>query len=214
MTFYYTTADNRYTGTCSNYYNDYMYHNSTTSSSNDYRNWDCFNTQTGTTSVSIPYGQTYIGTGCNIRYLERQDVVHKPSEQELLRYKEERIKATEAAKKAKAEAEEAARKARLLLTEYLDYENMQRLLNKEPLEVPSRLFEDIKYQIPISNDRIKALKENKVITELCLAVKESGCLPMDDIILTKLLYILHDEDNMLRTANHFNKQENLLARLN
>jgi hypothetical protein len=212
---YYTTSDSSYTGTYSNYYNDYIYRNSTTASSSDYRNLDYFS-QTSTTSptIPIPYGQTYVGTGYNIRCLERQEVAYKPSEQELLRQREEKIKAEEAAKKEKVEAEEAARKARLLLTEYLDHENMKRLLNKEPLEVPSRLFGDIKYQIPISNDRIKARKENKVITELCLAVKGSGQLPMDDVILTKLLHILHDEENMLKTANHFNTKENLLARLN
>ncbi len=101
------------------------------------------------------------------------------------------------------------------MTEYLDTENLQRLVNKQHLEVPSRLFEDIKYHIPISNGRIKALKENKVITELCLTVKDFRNMPVDDIILTKLLHVLHDEENMLRTANHFNnKEENLLARLN
>jgi hypothetical protein len=88
------------------------------------------------------------------------------------------------------------------------------LLDKKPLEVSSRLFGDIKYHIPISNGRIKAWKENNVVTELCLSVRESGCLPTDDIVLTKLLHVLYDEENMLRTANHFDTKENLLARLN
>lgn len=210
---YYTTVNSGYynnghglTGTYSDY--DYLDQYSSTGTTST---WIPY-TQTSTTA---PYTQTYtqiLGSYIPIRY--SREVDYKPSEQELSRHKEERIKAEEAAKKAREEAEEAERKARLLLTEYLDNENMKRLLNKEPLEVPSRLFGDIKYQIPISNGRIKAWKENNVVTELCLAVKESGCLPMDDIILTKLLHVLHDEENMLRTANHFNTKENLLARLN
>lgn len=208
---YYTTADSNSTGTCSNYYNDYMYRNSTTASGSDY--WNRPYMTTGTTSSWTQSTQTYTSVPYIATRYSRE-VEYKPSEQELSRQKEERIKAAEAAKKAKEEAEEAARKARSLLSEYLDHENMKRLMNKEPLEVPSRLFGDIRYQIPISNGRIEARKENKVVTELCLAVKESGCLPTDDIILTKLLHILHDEENMLRTANHFHQQENLLARLN
>lgn len=211
---YYTTADSGSTGN-GQYYNQY-------SSTGTYSNYDYFDrfSTTDATSTCTPYTQTYAGapyiqTRTSIPYSQTYTGIYqRPSEQESLRQKEERLKEEEAAKKAKAEAEEAARKARLLLTEYLDRENMQRLLNKEPLEVPSRLFGDIKYHIPISNDRIKAWKENKVVTELCLAVKGSGYLPTDDIVLTKLLHILHDEENMLRTANHFNKQENLLARLN
>lgn len=209
MTQYYTFID---TGTYSNHYNDYMFHNSTTSASSN--RWDYFSPITGTTPYSNPYEQTFIGTGYKIRYSERQDIVYKPSEQELSRQREEQIKFEEAAKKAKAGADEAAKKARLLLVEYLDNENRQRLLNKEPLEIPSRLFGDIKYQIPISNARIKAWKDNKVVTELCLAVKESGNLPADDVVLTKLLHILHDEENVLRTANHFCTHEKLLERLN
>lgn len=220
MTFY--TADSTNSTRTWNYYNGTAqnnYSNATTTSSG-YNNWDYFNTTSGATTS--PYGQIYISTPPGTAYPERlyvrvpsvQEVVYKPTEQELLRQREEKIKAEEAAKKAKEEAEEAARKARLLLAEYLDNENMQRLLGGRPLEIPSRLFGDIKYHIPISNDRIKAWKENKVVTELCLAVKGSGYLPTDDIVLTKLLHVLHDEENMLRTANHFNKYENLLTRLN
>lgn len=215
MTIYYTTYNSTSTGTYSNYSNNYS--NSTTSpSGTGYNNWDYFSTGTTSSSwASKLYGSTYISTGYDTVYVARQKVAPKLSEEELARIREEREKATEIAKKEREKAAEAARKARLLLTEYLDQENMQRLLNKEPLEVPSRLFGDIKYHIPISNHaRIKAMKENKVVTELCLAVKESGQLPIDDIVLTKLLHVLHDEENVLRTANHFNKQENLLARLN
>ena len=139
--------------------------------------------------------------------------VYKPTDEELLRCQEEMTKAAKAAKKAKEYAEEAARNARLLLTDYLDNDNTKRLLNNESLVIPSRLFDDIKYHIPISNGRIKAWKEDKIITELCLSVKESRNLPLDDVILTKLLHIINDEENFLRTANHFNMQENLMSRM-
>lgn len=205
MIYYYNTNDSTTAGTYTNYYNNFAYYNSTSTASEN--NWNF----PQTTSTTIPYGHKY--------FTYYSPPVHKivykqPSEEELLKIREAEIKAAEEAKKARVEAEEAARKARLLLTEYLDNENRIRMLNKEPLEVPSRLFEDIKYHIPISNGRIKALKENKVITELCLTVKDSRNLPTDDIVLTKFLHVLHDEENMLRTANHFNKEENLLSRLN
>lgn len=219
MTQYHTSCG---TGTYSEYYNDCWnrgtttatgtdynnYRDSTTVTGTDYNNWSHLPVQTGTTNSSTLYNIMQTDTAYNI------PVPDNLSEQELLRQREERSKIEETAKKALEEAAKADEKARLLLLEYLDDENRQRLFDKKPLEVPSRLFGDIKYHIPISNGRIKAWKENKVVTELCLAVKESGCLPTDDIVLTKLLHILHDEENMLRTANHFDKKENLLARLN
>ena len=211
MTPYYTVASS--TGTCNDYYNNYFRQDSTTTTGTDYNNWN-YLSETSTTSASIPYEKMYIGTGYNIQYIRNREIENKPSEQELLRRREERERADEIARKAREETVEAERKARLLLLEYLDNENIQRLLDKKPLEVPSRLFGDIKYSIPISNGRIKAWKENKVVTELCLAVRESGYLPTDDIVLTKLLHVLHDEENMLRTANHFDIKENLLTRLN
>jgi len=216
MNQYYTTICD--TGTCSSSCNDYWYRNSTTATSTGYNNWSHIYVQTDIVSSSVPYYGTYTGTGYNIPYMypytQVEKTPEKPSEQELLRRREERSKAEEAAKKTREDAAEAEGKARLLLLEYLDNENRQRLLDKKPLEVSSRLFGDIKYDIPISNGRIKAWKENNVVTELCLSVRESGCLPNDDIVLTKLLHVLHDEENMLRTANHFDVKENLLARLN
>lgn len=212
MTQYCTATCN--TGTYSEYYNDYLYRNSTTAADTCYNGWNYFSAQTYTTNSSTLYNTNHTGTGHYIPYVQREITYDKPSEQELLRRREERAKAEETAKKALEEAVKAEEKARLLLLEYLDNENRQRLLDKKPLEVPSRLFGDIIYHIPISNGRIKAWKENKVVTELCLSVRESGCLPTDDIILTKLLHVLHDEENMLRTANHFDTKENLLTRLN
>lgn len=212
MTQYDTIASS--TGTYSDYYNNYFRQSSTTATCTSCDTWNYFSGTNSTTSASIPYGPTYICTGYNIQYLRNREVENKPSEQELLRRRDERAKAEEVAKKAREEVAEAERKARSLLLEYLDCENSKRLLKGEPLEVPSKLFEDIKYHIPISHGRIKALKENKIVTNLCLSVGDSGHLPTDDIVLTKLLHVLHDEENMLRTANHFDIKENLLTRLN
>lgn len=197
-----------YTGTYSNYSN-YIQEGTTTAGT--LYDWNYFSGTTGTgTGYISPYQHSHT-VPYSTQYKSIQDtVIHKPSEQELLRQREADAKA----KKEREAMANAERKARVLLSEYLDSENRQRLIDKQPLEIPSSLFEDIKYQIPISYDRIKALKENKIITELCLSVKTPESLPMGDVILTKLLYVTHDEENMLRTANHVNRQENLLARLN
>lgn len=216
MTQHYTTSYHTAsydTGTYSDYYSNYSQQNSTTATTADNNNWNYFSMYTGTTPSSTTCNGTHTGTAYSVPYMRSEKVPYKPSEQELLRLRDERAKAEEAAKKAREEFAEAEGKARLLLLEYLDNENRQRLLDKKPLEVPSRLFEDIKYHIPISNGKIKAWKENKVVTELCLAVRKSGCLPTDDIVLTKLLHVINDEENMLRTANHFGVKENLLTRL-
>jgi hypothetical protein len=211
MTQYYTTSYD--TGTCGDYFNDRLYQNSTTTTSTGCNKWSYLHEISGTTSASTLYNRPHTGTAYNVSYLQNQLVSDKPSEQELLKRRVERIKAEEIANKAREDADIAAKKARLLLLEYLGNENSKRLLDRDPLEIPSKLFNDIKYHIPVSNGRIKAWKENKVVTELCLSVGESWHLPTDDIVLTKLLYVLHDEENMLRTANHSNIKENLLARL-
>lgn len=211
MTQYYTTACD--SGTCSSYYSDYLHQNSTTATGTGYDNWRYISQYTNTTSATL-YNISDTGIAYDFPYVRSVKIPEKPTEQELLRRREERAKAEELAKKAREESAKAEEKARILLLEYLDNENRQRLLDRKPLEIPSGLFGDIKYHIPISNGRIKAWKENKVVTELCLAVGESGCLPTDDIVLTKLLHVLHDEENMLRTANHFVTKESLLTRLN
>jgi hypothetical protein len=223
MTQYHTACG---TGTHSGYYTDYCTRNSTTVIGTDYDDWYRGSTTATHTEHNIlyykpvqtttyySYIEGYTGTADNFPYIQRENIQNKPSEQDLLRQREERVKAEEAAKRELEETAKAEEKARFLLLEYLDNENIQRFLDKKPLEVPSRLFGDIKYHIPMSNGRIKAWKESKVVTELCLSVKDSGYLPTSDIVLTKLLHILHDEENVLRTANHFDKKENLLARLN
>lgn len=198
----YISWTNNSTGTCDPI-------NSTTTTCGDYDNWNYFSTA-GTIS---PFGQSYTFQYCP-RPIEIPIIARLPSEQELLKQHITDTKAAEAAKKAKEETDIAAKKARELLSEYLCDENRKRLLDKKPLEISSRLFDDVKYQIPIQYGRIKALKNGKIITELCISVKEHEPLPVEDVLLTKLLHVMHDEENMLRTANHYNKQENLLARLN
>lgn len=124
----------------------------------------------------------------------------------------EEIEVREKTRKQEIEAQEKARK---LLLEYLDRDNKQKYLEKKPIEIASRLFNDIKYQIPISKlDRILALKDDKIVSRLCLVVKEPEQIPLEDVVLTKLLHFLNDEEYALRTANHSIVQENLLARLN
>jgi hypothetical protein len=112
------------------------------------------------------------------------------------------------------EREEASRKARILLIDYADDENKERLQLGQPfIEVRSTKFKGVKYKIPVeSNERIKACRGNNVITELCLTVADHG-MPTDDAVLTKMLHAMHDEENMLAVSNHFNQKENLKPRL-
>jgi len=115
---------------------------------------------------------------------------------------------------ARKEEIEIQERARRLLLEYLDQDNRQRYLENKSIEIVSKIFSDIRYQIPISKfDKICALKGGKVISRLCLIVKEPEKIPLEDVILTKLLYILNDEEYALRIANHSPVSENLLARL-
>ena len=222
--FYYTTTDNTYTGTGTYYNSQTTYSSPTTTSGNGRNTWDHIYDNSGTT-CSSPYCQSYFQpsttpyllpstTPYYVQHYDKPAAKHKLSGQELLEQQKVRAKELEIAEKAKIEAKIAEEKARSLLLEYVDNENRQRLLDKKPLEIPSRLFGDVKYQIPILGGRIKALKENKIITELCLTLSTPELLPSDDIVLTKLLHTLHDEENMLRTAKHWNVKEDLMARLN
>lgn len=176
--------------------------------------------QNTTSPGEIPYWQpytTYPNRITNeIRQQQSQLSPPKPLSPEEERAREEaRVKAREVAEKAEKERKIAEEKAKVLLLEHLDDVNKQKYNDKKPLEITSRLFSDIIYQIPISRiGRIRALKENQVISELCLLVNGGQGLPTDDVVLTKLLYTKHDEENMLRTANHSSVKESLLARLN
>lgn len=101
------------------------------------------------------------------------------------------------------------------------------------LEVPSGLFDDIYYYIPIIG-RIRVYKRGydeymtdrpvvmigdfwwrrRIYFELCIIIDED--LPVHDILLTKFLYISYDEENTLRTGKHIymeDMEDNLLTRL-
>lgn len=197
---------------------DSTYTNSTTTANDYFSDWTRSFTTAGTGTTCTPYEQTYTvpyGTlyiGRQESYYQRiqepyQPQEHRPPEpqQQIPQKSPEQIK----------EEVEAAERAKTLLLEYLDEENKQKFLDKKHLEISSKLFNDVKYHIPLSKlGRIKAWKENKVISELCLLVKETEWLPEEDVVLTKLLHVMNDERNMLKTAHHFNTKENLLAGLN
>ena len=202
---------------------DGTYTNSTTTANDYFSDWTRSLTTAGT-GTCVPYGQTctvpydniFIGTYDNI---SRQESYY-PIVQEPYRYQEHHPSEPQQQIPQKSpeqikEEIEATERAKTLLLEYLDEDNKQKFLNKKHLEIASKLFNNVKYHIPLSRlGRIKAWKENRVITELCLLVKEVEQLPIEDVILTKLLHVMNDEKNMLKTANHSNVKENLLAELN
>lgn len=199
---------------------DSMYTDNTSTTVNDYfSDWTRSFTDTGTGTTYSPYAQTYtvpydilnIGRQESYYQIIRGPIHHsgqhsqEPVQQNIPQKSAEQIK----------EETEATERAKTLLLEYLDEDNKQKFYDKKHLEIPSKLFNDVKYHIPLSKlGRIKAWKENKVISELCLLIKDTEQLPAEDVVLTKLLYVLHDERNMLKIANHFNVKENLLAGLN
>lgn len=110
----------------------------------------------------------------------------------------------------------AEERARSLLLEHLDEFNKDRYIKKEPIEIPSNIWSDVRYRLPISKwEKIVALKKEKVIDRLCLMVQEPEYLPLEDVVLTKMLHVLYNEIEMLRTANHYPEKEgeDLLTRL-
>lgn len=201
-----TTTD----GTCTN--------NITTAANDYFSDWTRSFTTVGTGTVSIPYEQTSTVpydnpfTRRQESYYQRVQESYQP--QEYCPPEPQRQISQISPKQIKEEAE-ATERAKTMLLEYLDDDNKQKFLDKKHLEISSKLFSGIKYHIPLSKlGRIKTWKDNIVITELCLLVKEVEQLPTEDVLLTKLLHVMNDEVNMLKTANHFNVKENLLAGLN
>lgn len=198
---------------------DGTYTNSTTTANDYFSDWTRSFATEGTGTTYVPYTRAYITqyddlyTGRQESYYQRVQEPYNPQEhrpqepihQNIPQKSPEQIK----------EEVDATERAKTLLLEYLDEYNKQKFLDKKHLEIASKLFNDVKYHIPLSKlGRIKAWKENKVISELCLLVKEVEQLPIEDVVLTKLLYVMNDEVNMLKTANHSNVKENLLTRLN
>jgi hypothetical protein len=190
---------------------DSTYSNSTTTANDYFRDWTNSSATTCTGTTYIPYQQTCtvpydnLFTGRQGQYYQILQEYHPEPQQQIPKKSPEQIK----------EEIEATERAKTLLLEYLDEENKQKFLDKKHLEISSKLFNGVKYHIPLSKlGRIKVRKESNVITELCLLVKETEQLPAEDVVLTKLLYVLYDERGMLKMANHFNVKENLLVELN
>lgn len=219
---YYNTTES----TGSNYYDRYDYFNSTTGTASASIPWHSYTSKQYITNTYVTGQDSYYDQDYIQRYLEPyrlgtrvpyQQVSQAPRQEpqpqpQQVQKTPEQLKAEAEAKKAETEAKD---RAKTLLLEYLDNENRQRLLDNKPLEIASKLFSGIKYHIPISRmGKIEAFRENKVVTRLCLLVKETESLPIEDVVLTKLLHTLNDEGNMLKTANHSGVQENLLVGLN
>lgn len=207
------------------YYSDYLNStttNSTTTATNDYFR-DCASSFTtasdgtiyGAYSIydrqayTVPYYVPFIIGRC---YYDRNS---QDTQERVLIQSQQPQKTPEKIKEEKDAEKDAAERAKNLLLEYLDDKNRQRFLNKEQIEVRSKLFKDVRYHIPLSKfGKIKARKNDNVVTELCILVKETERLPTEDIVLAKLLHVMNDEVNMLKIANHSNIKENLLAGLN
>lgn len=201
MAWYYTTAGN--TTTAGGHTWDY-FSTTTSTASTSMSSWLSNNWRTGTFTI-------YSTDKISHRERSREEEDRIREQENRVREQENRAREQELIRRKARE--EAREKAKILLLECLDNENKKRYLDEKPLEVASGLFGDIRYHIPISHGRIKALKEGNIVSELCLLVKHSE-LPLEDVLLTKLLYTLYDEKNMIKTANHSNIKENLLARLN
>lgn len=188
---------------------------SSTTTNDYFSDWTRSLTTAGTGTTYTPFAQTYtydpLYTGRQESYYQRIQLPYhqgcnpqEPVHQQVPQKSPEQIK----------EEAGATERAKILLLEYLDDDNKQKFYDKKHLEISSKLFGGVKYHVPLSKlGRIKAWKDNKIITELCLSVKEDEQLPTEDVVLTKFLHVLHDEKNMLKVANHSNVQENLLTGL-
>lgn len=193
----------------------YSTYSDNTTMANDYfGDWIHSFTAAGTGTTYNPYSQTnpYIGT-CIAPSQIQMPFMILPQEQHA--QPQPLPQPPQKSPEQTKEETEAAERAKNLLLEYLDEDNKQKFLDKKHLEIASKLFKNVRYNIPLSKlGRIKAWKDDNVITELCLVVKEVEQLPTEDVVLTKLLHVMNDEANMLRTANHSNVKENLLTGLN
>lgn len=148
MAQYWNNITGGYYFNTSNYFSDWTRYSTSTAASLIPQTYDIF-----------PFSSYYeIGT-------------HSEREYDYIRSQSIDLRSLEKQRKAEEEEERNAKeKARILLLEHLDEENKLRFLDNKPLEIPSKLFKDITYQIPISYGRIKALKDKKIITELCVSV--------------------------------------------
>jgi hypothetical protein len=188
---------------------------------------------TTATTWQVPYADIYVGTTASStaawpdwqynlyrrQYIrdyiireygieETEDIVDEDEVDRDEIEQEEQLEDEEQRIAERERIDEARNRARNLLLEYLDDKNRQKFLDREPLEVSSKLLKDVKYRIPLSG-MIEAWKKGRKIANLCVMVREAG-LPLEDDLLTKLLYLLNDEENVLMTANHHDVQEDLL----
>lgn len=192
------------------------YYNSAATTTGDYTNW----LGTGTTSIvsnQFSYAQKY--------WYQTYTVPMPQPDPEVIRRHEEKLRRRQPldrwfeqnekriSERKKIEEAEASQLARRLLFEYLDEKNRNNFADEKPLEIESGIHQGVRYQIPHHDGRIKAWRGDKVVSELCLIVKAPEWIPHEDKLLTKLLYLRNDEALALRTANHFNQNENLLQGL-
>ena len=162
-----------------------------TGTAGDY--FDGWTTTTGTTSTSytIPrWAQTYTVSMPQpdpeaVRRHELQELRREPLE----RWRENTRKII--SERQKKEEVEASQLAKRLLLEYLDEKNRKNFADEKPLEVESGIHQGVKYHIPHHDGRIKALKGDKVISELCLQVKAPEWIPREDISILKALSFLY-----------------------
>ena len=199
---------------------NYLNHQSeTTSSTNNYFNYyestaDTYANYINSTTSSFTWSNaTYYQPlkFTTFEYIENGREIIETEEGKIERLKLEQGE-KERVEKLRKEKEAAEKKARELLLEYLDEKNKKRYFDKEPLVIESKLLNDISYHIPISYSKIKAIKNStkETLSELCITVNDSS-IPLEDNILTKLLYATNDEHNMLKSAKHWNAKQNLLA---
>lgn len=146
-------------------------------------------------------------------------ISHHQENLSQLREESERARQEIIDKQARREKEKqlASERARSLLLEFLDEENKQKLLTKQNLEILSGIFPDITYFISTTkkDELIKAINnERGEVDRLCLVVSEidednqDNWLPVEDIILSKVLYLLNAEEDFLRIARHHGNSDN------
>jgi hypothetical protein len=105
------------------------------------------------------------------------------------------------------EGEEAAQKAlRALLTG----EEYHQLRTQSYVEVQSRSRAGRMYRIPGTGGRVSVLEGGKEVLRLCLRPRKM--LPRGDVVLTHKLLLEADEEQYLRTANHFTPAGTRIAR--
>ena len=180
-----------------------------TTTAGDYYDWTSATT-TGTASYTIPrWAQTYtVPTPPPDPEVVRRYELQQRRREPLEQWRENIRKII--SERQKKEEVEASQLAKRLLLEYLNEKNRKKFTEEKPIEIESGIHQGIKYHIPHHDGRIKALKGDKVVSELCLIVKAPEWIPSEDKLLAKLLFFQSDEALALRTANHFNQKENLL----